>query len=92
MTFLAKDQTQNREMIIAELGVGKDPIPPGQLRFMVNTGGEGRESIVILKFIDLRADNIQGNGVQIQARPPGQPTPPPPRPKSPFDSFLDLFR
>lgn len=58
LTFLASTNESKRDRIVGYLDRPAVPIPATYIRFYVHTGGTGRESRVVWKSLDIRADRI----------------------------------
>jgi len=58
LTFLASSKDSKQERIVGFLDRPAIPIPASFIRFYVHTGGADRESRVLWKSIDIRADDI----------------------------------
>lgn len=58
LTFLARSRNSTDERIIGFLERPSVPILESNIRFFVHTAGVGRESRVLWKSLDIRADNI----------------------------------
>ena len=101
LTLLAKTRDGESDTIVTEKEVGTGPLPPRFIRFMVNTRGEGLETVVLLKSVEFRADRVVTQEDRLRAMPAMNPVPainPMPAPVKPpakpslFDAIRNLFR
>ncbi|MCA9047471.1 MAG: DUF1583 domain-containing protein, partial [Planctomycetaceae bacterium] len=103
VAFLAASENDGPDQVIARYEFNALPIPPRSIRFMLHTGGEGRESVVDWQTISVHAENVVGaagagaTGESATSQPPpgtmqpGQPVRPVPE-KGLLESIFDLFR
>ena len=82
LTFLASTKESSNERIIGYLDRPAVPLPKSFIRFLVHTGGADRESIVLWKSIDIRADDIPVEGNEAGAA----------KPTDSLKSILDVFK
>lgn len=82
LTFLASRKDSSDERIVGYLDRPALPLPASSIRFLVHTGGAGRESTVLWKSIHIRAEQI----------PSLEPAGTQPEQRSLLDSAIDFFR
>ncbi|NQV23256.1 MAG: DUF1583 domain-containing protein [Rhodopirellula sp.] len=91
MYFLARRDIDSPEQLIATKQVSDEPISGRTLNFMVHSGGEGRETHVLLKSLKVRAEKSTPADLPIRPGPiPAGNTPP--KSKGFFDSVIDFFK
>ncbi len=94
--YLVGSQAGSDDTIISSAEVGTAPINVSAVRVIVQTGGENRTSKVLLKSIDVAAEEIFGLEQRIRVQPLLQRAPnqsqPAKKPRSLFQSFLDIFQ
>ena len=82
--FISRSAPDEPEVLMATAKITAAPIPKRALAFMVHSGGEGRETHVLLKRVEVRASGA--TAVRAAARP----EPKPPK-KGLFESLFDAF-
>lgn len=90
VTFLAADKDSDSEHILAQYVSTDLPVPQGNIRIMLHTGGAGLTSRVHWQAIDIRAERLQ---VAPAAVPPPPKLAPGSKPsRSLFDRVVDFFK
>jgi len=88
--FLVTSPDFDHELLAGEAEFPMLPIHPRNIRIMVHTSGDGRQSRVRLKSFDVRGDVV---GEAVLGADPAMAVPTPPRQqKGLLDSIRDLFR
>lgn len=82
LTFLASTKESSSERIVGYLDRPAVPLPESSIRFLVHTGGADRESIVLWKSINIRADDIPVEDNEAGAA----------KPTDSLKSILDFFK
>ena len=100
VTFLAAEKADSPDEVIADYQFSGLPILPASVRIMVHTGGDERESRVILESLELHAATISQSAGPVLLPSPNSPNLPDsrnPMPQTPparslLDRILDSFR
>ncbi|MFT5327112.1 MAG: hypothetical protein ACI8P0_005000 [Planctomycetaceae bacterium] len=89
MYFLTQRDTDSPELLVAASEVSDETVSGRAANFIVHSGGEGRETQVLLKSLKIRAEKFTtaNNPIRLGANPD-----PAPRSKSFFDSVIDFFK
>jgi len=91
MYFLARRDMTSPEHLIATAKVSDEPVSGRAMDFMVHSGGEGRETQVLLKSLKIRANKFTSTNapVRLGANPPRNA---PPTSRGFFDKVIDFFK
>lgn len=91
MYFLARRDMSSSEHLIGIAQVSDEPVSGRAMNFMVHSGGEGRETHVLLKSLKIRANKFTAANIPIRlgAKPPRNS---PPASRGFFDRVIDLFK
>jgi hypothetical protein len=91
MYFLARRDMDSPENLIGMAQVSDEPISGRAMNFLVHSGGEGRETHVLLKSLKIRANKFTTTNTPMAVGAnPARNTPP--KPRSFFDSVIDFFK
>jgi hypothetical protein len=91
MYFLARRDMKSPQHLIGTAQVSDEPVYGRAANFIVHSGGEGRETHVVLKSLKIRATRFTSTNdpIRLGADPSRMP---PPQSRSFFDSVIDFFK
>lgn len=90
MYFLTQRDANSPEQLVAVTEVSGETVAGRAANFMVHSGGEGRETHVLLRSLKFRAQKFTAANDMIRLG--ANPDPTKPRSRSFFDSVIDFFK
>lgn len=90
MYFLTQRDANSPEQLVAVTEVSGEAVAGRAANFMVHSGGQGRETQVLLKSLKFRAQKFTAANNMIRLG--ANPDPAQPRSRSFFDSVIDFFK
>jgi hypothetical protein len=93
LVFLVKPAERDSPRVLAQAEIGREPLKLGGTRILVHTGGNGRESRVLWKGIQVKAERITPESSPVTTAPKSavKTQPAPQSSKSVLRSIFDFF-